>query len=51
MTAPTNKASRATRLFQSAMRHLRVALIAVIFGLTAYGLMHVLIWIIAFFEP
>ncbi|MCF6216596.1 MAG: hypothetical protein L3J58_10540 [Emcibacter sp.] len=38
------------RLLQSAKEHLRTAVIAVVFGLTAYGLIHILIWAVRAIE-
>lgn len=38
------------RLNQSIKGHLRVAVIALIFGMTAYGFIHILIWIVNFIE-
>jgi len=38
------------RLTRSIKGHLRVALIALIFGLTAYGLIHMLMWAIRAIE-
>lgn len=41
----TDENSRpSSRITRSIKGHLRVALIALIFGMTAYGLIHVLIW-------
>ena len=38
------------RLLQSVKGHLRAAVIAVVFGLTAYGLVHILIWAVRTIE-
>ncbi len=38
------------RLLQSVKGHLRTAVVAVIFGLTAYGLIHILIWAVRVIE-
>lgn len=38
------------RIARSVKGHLRVALIALVFGMTAYGLIHVLIWVIKTIE-
>ncbi|NOZ67313.1 MAG: hypothetical protein GXP00_12625 [Alphaproteobacteria bacterium] len=34
------------RLTRSIKGHVKVALIALVFGLTAYGMVHILMWII-----
>ncbi|MCK5425871.1 MAG: hypothetical protein KAI89_10880 [Emcibacter sp.] len=34
------------RIARSIKGHLRVALIALFFGMTAYGLIHMLIWVV-----
>lgn len=36
--------SLSSRITRSIKGHLRVALIALVFGMTAYGLVHILIW-------
>ncbi len=38
------------RLARSVKGHLRVALIALVFGMTAYGLIHILIWAVHIVE-
>ena len=38
------------RISRSVTGHLRVAVIAVLFGMTAYGLVHILIWIVNMIE-
>ncbi|MBL4612507.1 MAG: hypothetical protein JKY91_02080 [Emcibacter sp.] len=38
--------SLAHRITRSIKGHLRVALIALVFGMTAYGLIHILRWVI-----
>lgn len=37
-------ASLSRRITRSLKGHLRVALIALVFGMTAYGLIHIFIW-------
>lgn len=38
------------RMLRSVKSHLRVAGIAVIFGMTAYGCVHLLIWVVRMIE-
>jgi hypothetical protein len=38
------------RIIRSVKGHLRVAGIAVIFGMTAYGFVHLLIWVVRMVE-
>jgi len=47
---PDHRRSLFNRIRRSATGHLRVAGIAVIFGMTAYGLIHILIWAIHYVE-
>ena len=45
---PTN--SILSRIFTSAQAHLKVGAIAVIFGMTAYGFIHILFWVVNWIE-
>jgi len=47
---PHKKPAPSNRLPAIIKGHLRAAVIALIFGMTAYGLIHILIWIIRTIE-